>query len=424
MSMEIRNIEDKQLDTFVLYSNKPHFMQTSAWGKVSKNRGYIIHKLGLFDGNKLVGTALLLEKKVLCYSTFYCPRGFIVDYSDLNLVKTMIEKLKEYVKQRNGLYFKINPDLIIAKLDDEANRAIEYKENYDLISYFESLNGTFRGFTTKFSESSAPRFTFRVDVEKSEEEIFNSLHNTTKKILKEHNPYEVTITKNEVGALDDFYKVMKETSLRKKMYIEPIEYFRNFYESLKENDEADIYVASIDSDKLKEVFNNKLSLVDKEIEDVNKRPDGPKKVNKLKDLDAKRNKVLKLKKEVDCLSEKRIVLSSIITAKFGDKVWTIHGGNSDQLLFLNANYELYYHILLDSKKQGYKQVDFYGSEGKVDKDSEIYGIYLFKLRFGGDFDEFVGEFDFVVKPIANKIIGSLLKARRRILYKLSLKGNK
>ena len=94
------------------------------------------------------------------------------------------------------------------------------------------------------------------------------------------------------------------------------------------------------------------------------------------------------------------------------------------MLFLNVNYELYYHILLDSKKQGYKQVDFYGSEGKVDPSSQIYGIYLFKLRFGGDFDEFVGEFDFVVRPLANKVISSLLKTRRRMLYKKSLKGNK
>ena len=90
---------------------------------------------------------------------------------------------------------------------------------------------------------------------------------------------------------------------------------------------------------------------------------------------------------------------------------------------MNANYELYYHILLDSKKEGYTTVDFYGSEGKVDKDSQIYGIYLFKLRFGGDFVEFVGEFDFVTRPLANKIISNLLKARRRILYHRSLKGN-
>ena len=420
--MEIKEIDDKTLDEFVFNSNKSHFMQTSAWKDVSKNRGYIPHCLGLYENNNLKATALMLEKKIGPYSTYYCPRGFICNYSDKELLKNVIETLKTYTKKNHGLYFKINPDIIIAKLDGDANR-IETYDTFGLIDFFKENGGNFRGFTTKFTESSAPRFTFRVDVSQSEEDLFKNLHNTTKKILKDKNPYEVTITKNEEGALDDFYKVMKETSLRKKMFVESYDYFKNFYENLKNKNEADIYVASINSNRLKEIFNNKLAAVDKEIDTVNQRPDGPKKENKLKDLAQKRNKILKLKAEVDELKEERIVLSSIITAKFKDKVWTIHGGNSDQLLFLNANYELYYHILLDSKKEGYTTVDFYGSEGKVDKDSQIYGIYLFKLRFGGDFVEFVGEFDFVTRPLANKIISNLLKARRRILYHRSLKGN-
>ena len=420
--MNTKEIDDKTLDEFVFNSNKSHFMQTSAWKDVSKNRGYIPHCLGLYENNNLKATALMLEKKIGPYSTYYCPRGFICDYSDKELLKNVIETLKTYTKKNHGLYFKINPDIIIAKLDCDANRSETYA-TFGLIDFFKENGGNFRGFTTKFTESSAPRFTFRVDVSQSEEDLFKNLHNTTKKILKDKNPYEVTITKNEEGALDDFYKVMKETSLRKKMFVESYDYFKNFYENLKNKNEADIYVASINSNRLKEIFNNKLAAVDKEIDTVNQRPDGPKKENKLKDLAQKRNKILKLKAEVDELKEERIVLSSIITAKFKDKVWTIHGGNSDQLLFLNANYELYYHILLDSKKEGYTTVDFYGSEGKVDKDSQIYGIYLFKLRFGGDFVEFVGEFDFVTRPLANKIISNLLKARRRILYHRSLKGN-
>lgn len=422
--MILKEIDAKQMDDFILNSEYSHFMQTSAWGDVSKTRGYIPIYLGLFAENKLVGTALLLKKKILNYATYYCPRGFILDYQNKELVREMIKELKTYVKNNNGLYFKINPSLIIAKLDDEANRKETNEANLSLIDFFKENGGDFRGFTTKFSESSAPRFTFRVDVNKSKEDIFNALHNTTKKILKENNPYGIEITKNDPNALDDFYKVMKETSLRKRMFIESFDYFKNFYEPLYKKNEADIYVASVNTNKLKGIFKEKLANVDNEICEVNKRPDGPKKENKLKDLNQKRNKVVKLKNEVDDLKEECIVLSSIITAKFKDKVWTIHGGNGDKLLFLNANYELYYHILLDSKDNGYKLVDFYGSEGKVDKNSEIYGIYLFKLRFGGDFDEFVGEFDFVTKPIMNKIIGFALKQRRRYLYKKSLKEGK
>ena len=102
-------------------------------------------------------------------------------------------------------------------------------------------------------------------------------------------------------------------------------------------------------------------------------------------------------------------------------IWTLHGANSNSLPFLNANYEMYYQIIKDAKEQGYKWVDFYGSEGKIDKKSEAFGIYQFKVRFGGDFDEFIGEFDFIIRPNTYKIVMSLLKARRRIKYKLQQK---
>ncbi|MBR2809466.1 MAG: peptidoglycan bridge formation glycyltransferase FemA/FemB family protein [Erysipelotrichaceae bacterium] len=421
--MELRKISAEVLDSFVLSSNKAHFMQTSAWGDVSATRNYIPHFLGLYDGQELKVTALLLEKKVLMYSTYYCPRGFIVDYSDKKLVKAMTDALKDYARKNRGLYVKINPDIIIRKLDENADPVYTDEYNLSLIAFLKENGGRHRGFTTRFTESSAPRFTFRVDVSRSKEDIFASLHNTTRKILKEGNPYGVLITKNDDNGLADFYKVMKETSFRKKLYVESYDYFKAFYEKLKAKDEADIYVASVDSDKLKEAFRKKLADVDAEIENVNKRPDGPKKANKLSDLDGKRRKVLKLKEEVDALEEKRIVLSAIITARFADKVWTIHGGNSDRLQFLNANYELYYHILLDSKDNGYSWVDFYGSEGKVDKSSPIYGIYLFKLRFGGDFDEFIGEFDFVIRPLMNSIINRMLYIRRRIKYHRSLRND-
>lgn len=421
--MELRKISPAILDEFVYNSDIAHFMQTSAWGNVNKYRGYISHLLGLYDNESLVGTALLLEKKVLMYSTFYCPRGFIIDYKNKDLLTEMINSLKDYVRKHNGLYFKINPAIIIRKLDEEANIKETIENNFSLIEYLQSKGGHFRGFTKRFNESSAPRYTFRVDVSKTKEEIFNNLHNTTKKILKEDNPYGVIITKNDAYALEDFYKVMKETSFRKKLFVEEFNYFKDFYELLHQNDEADIYVASIDVMHLKAIFNEKLDNVNKEIDDVNKRPDGPKKTNKLNDLELKKNRIIKQKEEIDSLKEERIVLSSIITAKFKDIVWTIHGGNSDILQFLNGNYELYYHILLDSKDNGFKYVDFYGSEGQIDKNSNLYGIFLFKLRFGGDFIEFIGEFDFIIRPLMNSIINKLLVFRRKLKYNKSLKND-
>lgn len=52
------------------------------------------------------------------------------------------------------------------------------------------------------------------------------------------------------------------------------------------------------------------------------------------------------------------MITGILTVKYGNKVWTIHGGNHDIFRSLNANYILYYQILIDAKEQGYEVMDF------------------------------------------------------------------
>ena len=52
--------------------------------------------------------------------------------------------------------------------------------------------------------------------------------------------------------------------------------------------------------------------------------------------------------EINSIQKDEIILSSIITVKYGNKVWTIHGGNSNVLRELNSNYLLYYQISCDS----------------------------------------------------------------------------
>ena len=102
------------------------------------------------------------------------------------------------------------------------------------------------------------------------------------------------------------------------------------------------------------------------------------------------------------VKEDRIPLSSIITAKFGDKVWTIHGGNHSSLRSLNSNYLIYYEIIKDAVEEGYKTIDFFGTSFNPTQDDPEYGIWLFKKRLGGEYTEFIGELDYVFKKVTYK----------------------
>lgn len=422
--MELKEIDTKLFDEFVYRNDRTHFAQTSSWGEVAKKRRQIVHHLALMDENEIKASALVLEKKVLNYSFFYCPRGFIIDYSDKKMLKIMVEEIKKFTKKHHGLYFRIDPDLVLHKLDKDAKVIYENKENADLIEELKQLGAKHKGFTIRFADSSNPRFTFRLNLENELDDIFNNFHPTTKNILKRDNPYDLKIYKGTREDVKEFYETMVETSRRKEIVLEPFSFFDDFYDILNKNGMSDIYLTKLNVKNLKAIYIEKKKKLNEELEictSENATSRQKKKVNDIKDQIIKIEKEAKLVNEIE---KDEIVLSSVITAKYKDKVWIVHGGNRDILKFVNANYELYYQVIKDAKKEGYNWVDFFGAEGIMDPSSSLYGITLFKMRFGGDYDEFIGEFDFIVRPIANKVILSLLKARRKYYIRKAEKRKK
>lgn len=411
-------MDAKTLNEYVATSKKPHFLQTGAWGEVNAVRNAIPNYLLVKEDNEIIGSALLLQKKVFNYSTFYCPRGFVTNFDNKDDIKKILEALTKYVKDNNGLYLKIDPDVIIRKHNPDTSIKEEYKDKLELIDYLKELGGKHRGFTMKFSESSIPRFTFRVNV--AQGNLLDTFHQTTRNLLKRNNPYNLNIFIGNEDDLDKFYEPMKDTAIRKHMYLEDKSFFDEFYTILHKWNMADLYVVTVNIPELKLRYQKMIEDVQNELKEL----EGTNKKGRINDLHDQLNKYNKELKQINDVNKEELVLSSMITAKFVDKVWTVHGANANELSFLNANYEMYWQIIKDAKEQGYTWVDFYGSEGDVDKKSEAYGVYNFKVRFGGDFDEFIGEFDFITKPIPYKLVMFALKTRRKLKYRIQLLMNK
>ena len=320
--MKIINAEDKVFDQYVKNSNKPHFMQTSAWAKVNNKRGCKTHQLLFIDDNEnIVGSCMLVEKKILNYRSFYCPRGFICDYQNKEIVKDIVESLKKFVKDHNGLYLKMDPDIIIRKLDKDTNVKETFEENLELIPYFESLGGKHRGFTKKFTETSCPRYTFRVNVDN--DDMLSTFHQTTRNLLKRNNPYGLKVYIGTSNDLDKFYEPMKETAIRKRMFLEDKSFFDDFYNILHENGMSDLYIVTVN---IKDLVRRYELLIDNATQELKSLEKSNKKgrINDLKDQLNKYNKELNIIKQINY---EEINLTKIITTKFEYKVLKLHDTN-------------------------------------------------------------------------------------------------
>ena len=96
----IKDINKNEYETFVRNHEKSHFLQSYAWGEFSKlSKNLIPHYVGLRDNkNKLIATALLLEKKLpLGFSYFYSPRGFVIDFYNKEVLSFFVNEIKKYL---------------------------------------------------------------------------------------------------------------------------------------------------------------------------------------------------------------------------------------------------------------------------------------------------------------------------------------
>lgn len=415
----IENLSKEKYENFCQgHKDSSHFLHSYVWGKFQeKTRNVKAHYIGYEDDkNKLVAAALLLERKlILGYTYFYSPRGYVIDYKNKTLLKSFTKDLKKFAQKRKALFIKIDPDIKRHDLDIEGNIIPDGENNEELISYLKSLGYKHFGFNKNF-ETNQPRYTFRLKLDKSIEEITKDFHPTTRKIINKGNPYNLELTKNDPKTMPAFFETMLQTAERENIVNHSYNYYETYYKVLHKENMSDLYVVTADVASLKETYKNKIADLEKNIEKMNdeKYKDNEKNANKKQEYLNQLTKTKKVYEVIEPIKEKKLTLSAILTAKYGNKVWTLHGGNNTLLRELNANYFIYYEIIKDAKAENYEVIDFFGTTGNPIKDNPVYGIHLFKKRLGGEYTEFIGEFDLII----NKPIYYLYKTLIPIKYKL------
>ena len=417
----VTNIGKDEYETFMKNSNCKHFMQSYDFGQIKKLKNFIPHYVGLKDNDKIICAALLLEKKLkFGYSYLYSPRGFVIDFDNHELVRTFTKEIEKFAKEKKAVYTKIDPAIKRHTLDQNGNIVSE-ENNYETIKFLNSVGFKHLGFNLGF-EHEQPRFTFRIDLTGDWEDIYGRMHPTTRKILNKGNQYNLHIYKGNSSDIKDFYTTMIETSKREGIIQSSVEYYKSFFEIFNKDNLSDLYIVKANIKNLISTFETKINEVCEKISLLQEK-ENEKNKNIINDLNSKLNKLNKDLEEIKSIKEDEITLSSIITVKYGDTVWTVHGGNNSLLMNLNANYLCYYEIIKGAYNEGFKTVDCFGTCGiaNPDKTNPIYGIHSFKKRLGGEYVEFIGEFDYVNKKFLYKILPIALKIYRKFKRKEAIK---
>lgn len=192
-----------------------------------------------------------------------------------------------------------------------------------------------------------PQYVFRLNTEgKTSEELLAALPQSTRRKVRTGPKKGVTTKICGKEAVPDFARLMLETGVRDGFVTRDASYFENMLDNLGEH--ARLYMAYYEGQ----------------------------------------------------------AIAGTLAIWYGDKVWYLYGASANEHRNLMPNYLLQWNMIEWAVEKGCRLYDFRGVPGQVGEDHPLYGLYKFKLGFGGDYVEFVGEMDLVLKPFINWFINT------------------
>ena len=396
--IELNETEYKEFTS----NNNAHFLESYEWGELSKKRGYTPYYIGLKDNSIIKCSALLLKKDLpLGYSYFYIPRGYTIDFKDYKLLEEFTKRIKEFAKPHKAIFFRMDPAIKLHTINELAEK-IDGDNNYELVDFLEKIGFKHRKLT-KFFETTQPRYTFRMDLTKNIDEIIMSYSKTARNNIKRADSYGVTVKVGEREDISEFVRLMKMTEKRQNFYSHTESFYYDFYDVFSKNNHLKLLLAELD-------FKNIVEVIDSKIEEVSKK----------KKIDT--DHLNKLKKEKEFFLEKlkikeKAIVSAYIMVYYGNKSWYLYGANDMEYKDAFSNYKIFDYQVKMAKENRIEIFDLFGTIGDPKADTNLIGIHDFKKKWGGEYTEFIGEFDFVLNKLMYFAFTKLIPIWHRLVNK-------
>lgn len=320
-----------------------NFEQSVKWGELEEKNGFISHLLGVKEKNKVVAACLLLEKKELKkWSVFYSPNGYLIDYYDEKLLSFFTEEIKNFAKERKGIFVRIEPYC---------------SENNSILESLKSLG---------YANLNQKHIAFTLDLDgKDENELLDTIDVKAKDIIKNNEKYNIEIREINEEELPMFKNIINSAFLERKI-AKSFEDYKSIVEKLKDN--SKIYIAELNIDGLIQKLKEKIAESNDEDKELKKELE---------------ERIIHYKKIADS-DGRRIVLGGIIFVVYNKDITVLFSGSYDKYEEFSPLYTLYWELIKYALNNGYTKCSF------RDISEEL------KKGFKVNATEYAGKFDLVI----------------------------
>jgi lipid II:glycine glycyltransferase (peptidoglycan interpeptide bridge formation enzyme) len=374
MSLILKEIDKETHVEFLKNYQTFSFLQLPCWAEVKS--GWKSKSVGWFDERKLVCVGLILIRNIpkTKWSLFYLPEGPVLDPDYAKNVVDWLTPLRDFAKESGAFNLKLGPQVTINTwsaatiknaISDNVYR--QFKDvDPDRVNPFGHEIGTkLRNLGGKQIETDGegfgdvqPRFVFAIDVEgKTDEELLATFSQEWRRNIKKAEKSEVKVRQANLSDLETFHILYKETAKRDKFTPRPLNYFKQMWKSLNEN-----------SNNLAEM---RLYIAEQE----------------------------------------NICHAACLWVRVGKHVWYTYGASSTSGRELRPSNAIQWQMMRDARDAGASIYDMRGIAATLNEKSPLFGLLRFKIGTGGKVIQYVGEWDFVLKPLIYKAFRVALARR-------------
>jgi lipid II:glycine glycyltransferase (peptidoglycan interpeptide bridge formation enzyme) len=341
--MELASIRDAaQWNDQIKNLPGAHALQTWEWGQVKSRFGWQPHPL-LWRGEtgQVNAAALLLQRKLsiasltLPLGVMYVPRGPLLEWSDPDLVKEVLDDLQSMARAKKAIFLKIDPDLPVGTgipgeaeaEDDQIGRSIQ-----DLLRH--------QGWIIS-DEQIQFRNTVEVDLTGDEDILLMRMKSKTRYNIRLAERRGVTIRPGSTEDINLLYHMYAHTALRDDFTIRSKAYYQAVWETFFKGGLAEPLIAEVEGQPV----------------------------------------------------------GGAVIFRFARRAWYMHGMSLDEHREKMFNYRLQWEGMLRSKAAGCHTYDMWGAPDSFTEDDPLWGVYRFKDGFGGRVVRTLGAWDYLVRPM-------------------------
>ncbi len=382
--LRLKNLDKEVYDNYVKsHKDKSHFLHSESLTEFIKVENNLTpYYLGLVSENDEIvcATTIFQEYLKMNYCRLYIPAGFIVDYKNKHLLKTMTKKIVDFAISKKALSIEMSP-YISDNLKDEDKSIII--ENLKAVGFKQ---------TNKSSDIMLKEKTERIDLTEDMETIENNFSNEIKDYLTKAISLETEVLVGSKKDLDSLYEIMLSIN---KEEVHSKDYYETLYEILNGNNytKATIILGKINLTKTIKSLEKKIKRTSDQMSIIPIDSLTKSSKDKLANLTKQKEELTQELEKFRIFKQEHSQESTIcahLLIEHNDKAWLLYDYNKNVLEETYLKYYTYYKDIKYCKDHDIKYLE------------QISPSIL--TEFNAKTIESIGTYTYKVRPITNFII--------------------